>query len=139
MFSVDNSAEKSLQEAQNLLERAASRSLNQSMTLLPEEIQQVPTRIPPFHDQEQENIQTIIPPSLHQLGDASSVLDSTITKFRSQVRDETFSEAFKAPLKQSDAKYSKEFNVKISTGTSPLKAPDAHDMLNSVSIRYLKT
>ena len=88
MFSIDSSAEKGLQSAQNLFERASSRSINPATTLV-DDTQQIPSRLPPIDAQEQvmkSNASAAkVPKSIE--GNAS-VLDSVLTKFRHQVSTE---------------------------------------------------
>jgi hypothetical protein len=124
MFFIDNSTERSMQDAQSLYERAASRSLNQSMTLLADEIQQVPTRMP-INDREQQK-DVSIPNSNTFNALANSSSDST--KFKNQAREET-------DTKHKNPRSTKS-SAKISVATSPLKATTSSDhnaLLSTVS------
>ena len=124
-----------MHDAQILLERAASRS----MTLLADEIQQVPTRIPPISDQtEQSETYRPVLTAPNALGDSSSILESTSTKLQSKVREESFSDEEENLLK--DVKDSMKHNVKLSVTTSPIKSAvdaDPRKLLNSVCGTYL--
>lgn len=136
MFFADNTAEKSMLDAQSLLERAASRSMNQSMTLLPDEIQQVPTRIPPFNEQEAHKEGYIANSiSTTALEESKSVLDSTLTKFRSQVREGPLIDQSENNSKEKFVGGSSKANAMTSVATSPLKsisAPNPSNILNAV-------
>jgi hypothetical protein len=127
MFFIDHDTERSMQDAQSLYDRAASRTINPSMTLLPDEIQQVPTRIPPMN---------------HQLKDASMQQSTTLvaleeshldsTKSRNQASEETVKH--KNP-KDKIGNDSKKSSGKISVATSPLKDVntfDSNKLLSSV-------
>lgn len=114
-----------MQDAQSLYERAASRSLNQSMTLLADEIQQVPTRMPPINDQEQQKDASI--PNSTTINASSS--DSA--KLKNQVRKET-------DAKNKNPRSTKS-SGKLSVATSPMKANTASDpnkLLSMVSRKW---
>ena len=134
MFYIDNSVEKSLQDAQSLLERATSRSLNQSVTLLTDETQRIPTRIPPINHQ--ISVQDSHAPrqnASYALEETASVLDTTLSKFRA--------ETVKVSLDEKNLKGTEEHDTKISVATSPAKpvnAMDRKDALNFVIFTYLR-